>query len=94
MTIKTRSLHSRSFLHIKTLIKKYVLKYKKQIYAAFNGFQAFDCVETGITEKTFRARDGSMFYSVTKDTYLHTRFVLKKGKLLSIPVTVKCGVKQ
>ena len=77
------------------MINKYVYKDKKPIYAAFMDFsKAFDSVWLqGLLKKLLVLGLGLKFYSIVKDMYSSTKFVFKKGNLLSDPVSFKCGVK-
>ena len=81
---------------LKTLINKYVYKDKKPIHAAFVDFsKAFDSVwRQGLLRKLLDLGIDLKFYSIVKDMYSNTKFVFKKGNLLSDQVSFRCGVKQ
>ena len=75
------------------MINKYVYKDKKPIYATFIDFsKAFDSVwRQGLLKKLLDLGVGFKFFSIVKDMYSNTKFVFKKGNLLSYPVSFKCG---
>lgn len=81
---------------IKTLINKYLHKLKKPIFTCFVDFsKAFDSVwHIGLFKKLLELKIGGNFYKIIKHMYSNSKFVVKKGKLISDINNLYKGVRQ
>ena len=81
---------------IKTILNKYINKYKKQVYACFVDFsKAFDTVwHSGLLKKILNLGIGGKFDHIVKYMYSNSWFVVRKHNTVSDAGISRKGVRQ
>lgn len=83
-------------LTIKSLINKYVIRYKRKLFCCFVDFRkAYDSVwRDGLFLKLRRLGIGGKYYSIIRNMYTDTQSCVKLHNGLTKPFCTKTGIKQ